>query len=333
MLFITQKIHQNDDDLAFTVLWVEEFIRQGLDVEVICLEKRDFFGTFPVHSLGKEDGVGKIGRALRFLKYIFTLKYDRVFVHMNCEYVTLGGWYWWLRRIPTYLWYTHYTMHIHLFLSGLICKRMFAATPQSLPQYDGNPKKVVTGHGIDVDHWLKGSPSDVSGDEHHLLTVHRLCRSKRFELVIKTIKLLPEEYTLTVYGRDVDKEYVKELHELVEREGLRHRIVFSGPVPMDKLKTVYPRHRLMINMASETIDKTMVEAMLFGAFPITTPGNSRAIGLPIYPTGETPEDLARFIVDGAWRGVGREDLLDIVEKRHSLPALIGRMKEYINGGK
>lgn len=59
LLFITQKIHAHDDDLAFTILWIQEFIRAGFEVVVICLEKRDFNGSFPVHSLGKEDG-GKV---------------------------------------------------------------------------------------------------------------------------------------------------------------------------------------------------------------------------------------------------------------------------------
>src|SRR3990172_2831557 len=90
LLFITQKIHQNDDDLAFVILWIKEFIKQGIDVRVICLEKRDFDDSFPVYSLGKEKGYGKIVRIIRFLKFIFTLDYDRVFVHMNPEYVTLG---------------------------------------------------------------------------------------------------------------------------------------------------------------------------------------------------------------------------------------------------
>lgn len=333
LLFVTQKIHQNDDDLAFAILWVKEFMRQGVDVQVICLEKRDFDGSFPVFSLGKETGAGKITRALRFLKLIMTLKYDRVFVHMNCEYFTLGGWYWWLRRIPTYLWYTHYTMHIHLFLSGLICRRMFAATPQSMPQYAGNPKKVVTGHGIDVGHWLEGAQMTATErDERRLLTVHRLCRSKRLELVILALKHLPEEYTLTVYGRDVEKDYVKELHELVAKENLQSRVTFNGPVPMDELKRIYPQYRLMVNMASETIDKTMVEAMLFGIFPVTTPGNSKAIGLPAWPEGETPEELAEFILNGVWKAIGEDGLRNSVQEKHSLSALISKMNAYIAPG-
>src|SRR4029077_9428208 len=100
LLFVTQKIREDDDDLAFVILWVKEFIRQGFHVEVICLEKGAFDDSFPVHSLGKESGGGKIARALKFLRLIATLKYDRVFVHMNPEYITLGGWLWFVRRKP-----------------------------------------------------------------------------------------------------------------------------------------------------------------------------------------------------------------------------------------
>lgn len=122
LLFITQKIHANDDDLAFIILWIKEFIKQGLEVEVICLEKGDFDNSFSVHSLGKEAGRGKITRLLRFLKLITTLQYDAVFVHMNPEYFTYGGWWWFVRGTPAYLWYTHYTMTLHMFLAGILAR-------------------------------------------------------------------------------------------------------------------------------------------------------------------------------------------------------------------
>jgi glycosyltransferase involved in cell wall biosynthesis len=334
LLFITQKIHQNDDDLAFVILWVKAFIQQGMDVKVICLQKGDFDDSFPVYSLGKEKGNGKIKRTLLFLKYILTLDYDRVFVHMNTQYVTVGGWYWFLKRIPIYLWYTHYAMHFHMWLTGLLSRRMFAATVQSLPQYNGNPKKVILGHGIDVDHWLKDVvlPPDEERSEKALISVHRLCRSKRLERVILALKLLPDDYTLTVYGRDVEKDYAQELYSLVAKENLGSRVKFMGPVPMDELKKVYPHHRLMINMAPETIDKTTLESMVFGVFPVTTPGNSQAIGLPICPKAEEPQDIADFILGGAWKAYGTVSLQQIVRERHSLPVLVERMCAYIKPG-
>src|SRR3989338_5565417 len=322
LLFITQKIHQHDDDLAFVILWVKEFMRQGVAVQVICLEKGDFDESFPVYSLGKEKGKGKLARMLTFLRLMRTLDYNRVFVHMNPEYVTLGGWYCFLRRVPVYLWYTHYTMHVHLWLSGIFCKRIFAATAQSLPQYEGNKKKVVTGHGIDIDFWLSHPVETDRLPATSLVAIHRLCRSQRLELGDRAPLDFPQCHTITLYGRDVEKEYVRELHELVEALTLKDRVFFLGPVPMAALKRVYPRYRVMVNMASETIDKTMLEGMLYGVYPVTTPANSRAIGLPLAPKDETPESVADFIVGEQWKQFDEHSLKRIVENKHSLSSLI-----------
>lgn len=331
LLFITQKVHQNDDDLGFVILWVKEFIKQGIDVQVICLEKGDFDGSFPVYSLGKEKGYSTLRRAIRFLKLIVTLKYNRVFVHMNPEYFTLGGWYWWIRRVPMYLWYTHYTMHAHMRLAGWLCKRLFAATKQSLPQYEASPKKIITGHGIDMDFWDAPS-SENNNSPQKLLAVHRLCRSKRLELGIRALKHLPDQYTLTVYGRDVEKDYVQELHELVAAEGLSERVRFMGPVPMHALKEIYTQYRVMVNMASETIDKTMLEGMLFGMYPVTTKANSDAIGLPAAIVHDDTREIAEFILSEKWRQYDVGYLRGIVKNRHSLPLLVAQMNEYIVAG-
>lgn len=330
LLFITQKIHAHDDDLAFTILWIQEFIRAGFEVVVICLEKRDFNGSFPVHSLGKEDGVGKIRRILRFVRLITTLEYDRVFVHMNPEYFTLGGWWWKLRNTPTYFWYTHYTMNFHVFLAGLFSTRLFAATPQSLPQYADSPKRVILGHGIDLSFW-QGAVGETQANPFELLAVHRLSRSKRLDITLRMLALLPE-HRLTIYGRPIDPVHFEELQELVSELGVTDRVQFMGPIPMDELKEIYPRYRVMCNMAYETIDKTMVEGMLFGIYPVTTPGNAKAIGLPVYPQDESPQTLATFIREEKWKEVSPSELRRIVEERHSLHSLIGRMADYIKPG-
>ena len=133
-------------------------------------------------------------------------------ITLSPVWYALGWWWWLLVGTPVYLWYTHYTMHIHLLLAGFLCKRMFAATKQSLPQYEGNPKKIITGHGIDINFWLKDfTAKENSSPEFNLLTVHRICRSKRLELAIKALNFLPSEYNLTVYGRDVEKDYYREI--------------------------------------------------------------------------------------------------------------------------
>lgn len=329
LLFVTQKINEQDDDLAFVTQWVDQFIRAGFVVEVICLEKGAFDERFSVHTLGKEQGRGKLAITLRFLQLILTLKYDRVFVHMNPEYFTTGGWWWFLTGKPSYLWYTHYTTHIHLKLAAFYTKRMFAATVQSLPQYNQSAKKVVTGHGVDTRYWAS---KNVCTDSKSLIMVHRLSRSKRVELGLQALALLPSGYTLTIYGRAVDPDYFAELENLVADLGIKDRVVFQGPLPMPQLRAVYPRHRIMINMASETIDKTMLEAMCNGVFPVTTSANMKAVGIPKQLETETAEGIAQFILNGEAESVFPADLLSVVEQNHSLKKLVEKLKVYIEGG-
>ncbi|MCB9814270.1 glycosyltransferase family 4 protein [Candidatus Nomurabacteria bacterium] len=329
LLFITQKIDEQDDDLAFVTQWIDEFIKSGFEVEVLCLEKGKFDGRFTVQSLGKEKGSGKVKRIFSFYKYIFSHNCDRVFIHMNPEYFTLGGWYWFASRTPMYLWYTHYTTHIHLKLASLFSKRMFAATKQSLPQYDSSDKKIVTGHGVNVGYWYQ---KNICLDPTKMLMVHRLSRSKRVELGIESLRFLPEEYTLTIYGRPVDEEYYKELNALVKEHNLENRVVFKGPVPMPELRSLYLKHRIMINMASETIDKTMLEAMCNGVFPVTTSGNMEAIGLDFKLKEDSAKTIADFVLSGQALKLKQEELLKVVKEKHSLTSLVSKMSTYIESG-
>lgn len=330
LLIVTQKIDEKDDDLAFFAQWIDQFIKAGFDVRVLCLELGQFDGRFPVYSLGKEQGFGKLKRLYLFYKYIFSLDYDRVFVHMNPEYFTFGGWYWSLKNSASYLWYTHYTTHIHLKLAAFFSKRMFAATKQSLPQYDSSEKKVVTGHGVDVDYWYQPNSN---ADARKIIMVHRLSRSKRVELGIMSLVHLPKEYTLTIYGRPIDKDYFKELQNLVTENNLEQRVNFNGPVPMPELRAQYPQYRIMINMASETIDKTMLEAMCNGVYPVTTAGNLEAIGLPERLSADVPKAIADFILSAKPLQLNQSELVSIVKTKHSLEKLVESMSEYIKKGR
>jgi len=327
ILFITQKIDEKDDDLAFVTQWVDEFIKQDFEVKVLCLEKNSFDNRFSVHSLGKEKGSGLLRRLGVFYKMVFSLEYDAVFVHMNPEYFTLAGWFWYLKRKPMYLWYTHYTTHIHLKLAGFFCTKMFAATQQSLPQYNDSEKKIVTGHGVDVGYWYH---ENVCINQKKMIMVHRLSRSKRVELGIIALLDLPEEYTLTIYGRPIDQAYFTELANLVSKNNLEERVSFKGPLPMPELRRVYPKYKIMINMASETIDKTMLEAMCNGVFPVTTNGNMKAIGLNSSLGEDSPEAIAKFILSDEISGYNQESLLSIVKEKHSLTNLVEKMGNYIS---
>ena len=338
LLFITQKLHGQD---AFGVLWIKAFQGRGYEVEVIVLEKKleeaeHVLGkkgavNFTVHSLGKETGAGKLSQIFRFWKLIRTLKYDRVFIHMSPVWGLLGAWYWIPKRTAVYLWYTHYKMQAGLLLLGFYGKRLFCATEQSMPQYDNNPMKVVIGHGIDLSFWPKRENQCV--DPYRLLGVFRLSRSKRLELCIRALTLLPPAYIWQIYGIEAEPDYVAEMKALVRELGLESRVTFHGTAKLLDLPEIFSRHRLILNMASETIDKTMLEAMTCGCYPVTTARNAAAIGIPFAPAEDTPEAIAAFIQE--YRELAplqADEMYRIVAERHSLQTLIAKMDHYISTG-
>lgn len=335
LLFITPKIDETHDDLAFASLWAKAFQDAGFDVQVICTAKGQSSLAFPVHSLGGERGASRWLQFLRFQTLITTLSYDRVFVHMTPRWLAAGSWWWALRRIPTYLWFTHYTRTLALRIGAPVMKRMFAATKECLPHYEGDPRKIVTGHGIDTAFWdVPEIPPAEREPSTHLLAVHRISRSKRFDLVLKALAVLPEEYHLTHYGRPqdprTDPAYGDELRELVKTLKLEHRVTFMGSRPMSELRSVYPRFQMFINLVPRTIDKTVLEAMYCGLTPIMTRGQAEAIGYPDAPKEDTPEEIAAFIQ--TQRPKSRTALREIVNHGHSLASLIEKMSVYIRPG-
>ncbi len=335
LLFVTPKIHERDDDFAFTSLWAQAFARAGFAVTVVALEVREHALPFPVRSLGREQGWPTWRSFMEFQKVILTTPHDRVFVHMNPRWLAAGAWYWWLRRTPTYLWYTHYTRPLSLKIGDKVVKRMFAATKDCLPQYEGDARKVVTGHGIDTAFWdVPEVPEAEREPATHLLAVHRISRSKRMEIALKALALLPPTYTLTHYGRPLDPrqdpEYAEEIRALAESPALKGRVRFMGSRPMPELREVYPRYRVAINMVPDTIDKTVLEAMHCGLTPVITRGHAAAIGWPSAPADDSPEAVAAFI--RALASAPREELRRVVREGHGLDALVAKLAAYIRPG-
>jgi len=98
LLIVTQVVDTEHPILGFFHRWVIEFAKHVEELHVIALQvgKYDLPENVHLHSLGKEEGVGKFSYVLRFYKYIWKYRkeYDHVFVHMSAEYVVLAGWLW-----------------------------------------------------------------------------------------------------------------------------------------------------------------------------------------------------------------------------------------------
>jgi len=162
LLIITQKVDVNDDILGFFHRWLEEFAKHCENIIVICLQKGEYDlpKNVKILSLGKEQKnfqfscrqkrlpVGlifnfqsifnfsilkKLKYLLRFWKYIFVERknYDKVFVHMNPEYVVLGGIFWRLMGKKIGLWYTHKAVNLKLRIAEKLANKIFTASKES----------------------------------------------------------------------------------------------------------------------------------------------------------------------------------------------------------
>ena len=168
LLILTQKVDTNDDNLSFFHNWIAAFAGQCERVSVICLYEgaHELPAHVRVYSLGKEQRVSRLRYIWNFYRYIIALRheYDAVLVHMNPEYLILGGalWKFWKKRVG--LWYTHKSKRLlrpALFFADLVLSGSVDSFP--IP----TKKLAVTAHGIDTDHF----PSKTDFALHHPLAI------------------------------------------------------------------------------------------------------------------------------------------------------------------
>src|SRR3989338_711073 len=112
LIFITRKIDKNDSRAGFVFDWLNSLASKVDRLYVICQEKRDvsvLSGNVEVHSLGKEQGLGKIAQGFNLLSLSFSLgrKSDGFFVHMMPVYAIISGLSAKLLGKKMIFWYTH----------------------------------------------------------------------------------------------------------------------------------------------------------------------------------------------------------------------------------
>ncbi|KKW46299.1 MAG: Glycosyltransferase [Parcubacteria group bacterium GW2011_GWB1_57_6] len=269
LLVVTQAVDVEDPVLGFFVRWIEEFAKHAENIEVICL--REGAHALPAnvraHSLGKssfakaQQGIGtRLRYVFRFLSLVWRLRrdYDAVFVHMNPEYIVLGGLFWRLLHKRIALWYTHKSVDLKLCVAELLSNIIFTASKES---FRLKSRKVrVIGHGIDTV-FFTPDPSVARGD--WLLSVGRLMPSKRHDLAIRAAAGDGKE--LRIVGDGPEWNHLEAL-----TQELGARVQFLGSLDQSKLRDEYRRAAFLIH-TSETgsLDKVVLEALACG-LPVRT---------------------------------------------------------------
>src|SRR5262249_53675275 len=134
-----------------------------------------------VHTLGKELGIEKGPRIMRYIALMVSLRkeYTHVFAHMNPEYVIAGGLIWRLLRKKIGFWYVHGSVSKRLRLALSWANVVFTASKESFRIE--SPKVRVLGHGIDTEEFRPGPEPSLP---LKIVSIGRLSPAKRPDVIL-----------------------------------------------------------------------------------------------------------------------------------------------------
>jgi glycosyltransferase involved in cell wall biosynthesis len=335
LLICTQAVDSRDSNLGFFHTWISEFAKHCDEVVVICLREGEHAlpQNVRVLSLGKEQGKGRAVRAWRFLKYIRTNEYDAVFVHMNPEYVLLGGRYWQKHSKKIGLWYAHKSVTWKLNYAVRLLDRVFTVSSNSFQIQ--TPKLRALGHGIDTE--LFRPAMHTESNQLRIITAGRLAESKRLLEMIAVLDVLHaagQKFSFTIAGEagtPAEEAYTELLRAEIAKRPYQASVHFVGAVPHHELADVLRKHDVQFNFGvTGNMDKAGLEALAAGIPLFSTNEHFRELLEPwgLYVGSPNPEVVADALVQFFNRGDQPAIIATLRNKvvaQHSLANLIPKI--------
>ncbi len=268
-MIVTQKVDRKDPILGFFHRWIEEFAKHYEFVTVLCLEMGEYNlpSNVKVLSLGKEKLKIKNWKLkikfryiLNFYQYIWQegKNYDVVFVHMNQEYILLGGLLWRFFGKKIFLWRNHAKGNLLTRIAVLLSNKVFCTSPRSFTARFR--KSVIMPVGIDTDFFKPDS--SVLRKPNSILFLGRIAPVKKVLEFVEWFNALDDKFTATIAGAALPKD--KYYEELVKSQA-SDRIKFIGAVTQEQALKLYQTHEIYVNKTlAGSFDKTIVEAAACG---------------------------------------------------------------------
>lgn len=333
---------KNDPVLGFFHYWVENLAQKFNKISVVCLEKGDFNlpQNVKVYSLGKESIKSKLKYITNFYCYILGLhaEYDVVFVHMNQEYVLLGGFFWKILGKPVYMWRNHPQGNILTKISVWLSKKVFCTSNFA---YVAKYKKTqIMPVGIDTS--IFNTESRIKNYEsctNKILFLSRISPIKKPDLLIEALKILKEKninFTCDFYGNALpkDQNYFNEIKTKVKDLNLENQIKFFEAVPNHETPKIYQNYEIFINLTpTGSFDKTILEAAACGCIPVVLNKSLKGeINDQMIIEEENSESVAKSIVfwlnkEATEKNAASRILQEYVKQKHSLDKLIKKLCE------
>lgn len=333
LLVVTQAVDSMDPALGFFVRWIEELSKRAESVEVICLKK----GTYSlpnnarVYSLGKEKCVSRIKYILNFYTYVWRLRlnYDSVFVHMNEEYVFLGGIFWRIFGKKIILWRNHkmdsWLTRLTVALSNSVC---YTSPDAFVARYKNAVAMPV---GVDTDFFV---PPASPAPESTILFFGRLDPVKRAEIFIEALANVLIPFRADIYGSPTDANLHYAQHVVAQAQPLvtKGALALYPGISHERVRRIYQSHAIYVNLTpSGSFDKTIGEAMASGCIVVASNAVLRGVVRPecMVRDGDA-KDVARGIsvalsISARERIEEARKLRAYIEKNHSLKKLIDKL--------
>ncbi len=268
ILFITQKVDKDDDVLGVYHRWIEKLAEKAQKINVICLYRGrvELPENVRVFSLGKEGGHSRLKYLFNFYKFIWRLRkdYDKVFVHMNPEYIVLGGKFWkfWGKKI--YFWYNHPLGSLKARIAIMFSKVVFYTSPSA---FAARYKKALQ-MPVGIDAGMFRRISEIQKKKNSILCIGRISPIKYLDILIDAALALDNkniDFILTIAGspsKQNEYEYQEKIKKQAEPLVRKGKIFFIGSVPNYKAPELHNAHEICVNLTpSGSFDKTIVEAM------------------------------------------------------------------------
>lgn len=337
LLILTQKVDKNDPILGFFHSWLIKFAEKYESIIVICLHLGDYSlpHNVKVLSLGKEKKKNRFQYIIKFYQYIWQERdnYNAVFVHMNQEYVLLGGLIWNLLKKKVVFWRNHrignVLTDVAVFWSNIVCCT-------SKDSYTAKfSKTIIMPVGVDTDLFKPSSATERK--KNSICMVGRLAPIKNLELGLAVCKELSDrglDISATIIGSCLpkDKDYAESLRFFVAKNNMSSYIRFIDELKPIDMPVIYSSHEIYLNLTpAGSFDKTIVEASLCGAMPVVVNTSLRGYLPDICVPDEnlaSISDSINYFFNIDKDDKIKEDIL-IFAKSHSLDLLMEKIVKII----
>ena len=298
LLIFTQKVDKNDSVLGFFHTWIAEFAKRSDEVVVICLYKGEvnLLKNVTVYSLGKEKGASHFGYIINLYHYLFLIRgsYDKVFVHMNQEYILLAGLYWKIKNIPVYMWRNHPVANIFTRMAVWLSTKTFCTSSSSFLSHYKKNTIMPVGNDTSIFQPVMG----ITRKKHSVCMLGRIAPIKHIELGLEAINhlvLSGAQITLTVIGSPTEKDvgYLNSLKKYVEKNNLSSYIFIQDEVPFSKHPEIFSGYEINLNLTdSGSFDKTILGGTSCGAIPLVSNASLKNLLPAVCITEPTPKAIA-----------------------------------------